>query len=103
MSLVFFSPPEYALMRPSHQQHCTLALPSSCTRNVTRNYFADGTLPPEGTLCPSDYPPFSDPRELMVGIDEEGQLLQAQALLGQILPLASHGLPYDHILTKAGL
>ena len=75
-------------------------MPSRCTVNVTRNYFADGTLPAEGTVCASDYPPFSDPEEVESAFvsDEERQRLRAQAWLGQILPLARRGLPYDHLL-----
>lgn len=80
--------------------HCTLALPSSCTLNATRSYFADGTLPAEGTVCKTDFPPFSDPEELASAFasGEEGQRLEAQAQLEQILPLARRGLPFDQVL-----
>ena len=78
-------------------------MPSLCTNKVTRNYFADGTLPAEGTVCASDYPPFSNPEEVTMAFasDEERERLRAQAWLGQILPLARRGLPYDHLLPMA--
>lgn len=75
-------------------------MPSRCTVNVTRNYFADGTLPAEGTVCKTDFPPFSGPAEVASAFasGEEGQRLEAQALLEQILPLARRGLPSDQVL-----
>lgn len=78
-------------------------MPSRCTRNVTRNYFSDGTLPAEGTVCASDYPPFSDPEAVVSAFasDEERRQQRDQAWLGQILPLARQGLPYDHLLPVA--
>jgi hypothetical protein len=33
-------------------------MPSNCTAEVLRAYFADGTLPPTGTVCKTTYPPF---------------------------------------------
>ncbi|KAA1467695.1 alpha/beta-hydrolase [Dentipellis sp. KUC8613] len=38
--------------------HCSLTLPSACTVNITRAYFNDGTLPPEGHICQVDAKPF---------------------------------------------
>ena len=34
-------------------------MPSSCSADVLRAYFANGTLPPTGTVCETDFPPFS--------------------------------------------
>ncbi|EPT01002.1 hypothetical protein FOMPIDRAFT_15813, partial [Fomitopsis schrenkii] len=34
--------------------HCSLAAPSLCTAKYVREYFEDGTLPEEGTVCEVD-------------------------------------------------
>ena len=72
---------------------------SNCTVDATRKYFADGTLPAEGTVCKTDFPPFSDPEELASAFasGEEGQRLRAQLQLEQILPLARRGLPLGQV------
>ncbi|KAI0083783.1 hypothetical protein BDY19DRAFT_998260 [Irpex rosettiformis] len=41
--------------------HCSLAMPSSCSASILRAYFANGTIPPPGTVCETDFPPFSNP------------------------------------------
>ena len=70
-------------------------MPSSCTVNATRSYFADGTLPAAGTVCKTDFPPFADPAELAGAGEEEGRRWRrAQALLEQALPLARRGQPF---------
>ncbi|KAI0372414.1 hypothetical protein BV20DRAFT_1050746 [Pilatotrama ljubarskyi] len=38
--------------------HCSLALPSLCTVRAMRAFFANGTLPQEGTVCSVDASPF---------------------------------------------
>ncbi|KAI0772752.1 TAP-like protein-domain-containing protein [Trametes elegans] len=38
--------------------HCSLALPSLCTVRAMRAFFANGTLPAEGTVCDVDQTPF---------------------------------------------
>ncbi|KAI0372413.1 hypothetical protein BV20DRAFT_991265 [Pilatotrama ljubarskyi] len=38
--------------------HTSFALPSLCTAQHVRTYFANGTLPAEGTVCPVDVLPF---------------------------------------------
>jgi pimeloyl-ACP methyl ester carboxylesterase len=38
--------------------HCSGAAPSICTMELLRRYFADGTLPREGMVCPTDFKPF---------------------------------------------
>ncbi|EKM57161.1 uncharacterized protein PHACADRAFT_254740 [Phanerochaete carnosa HHB-10118-sp] len=76
--------------------HCTLAMPSACTNNVTRAFFADGTLPAKGMHCPADYPPFSG--AAIKALSEDSGRLDAQAKLGLILDLARKGLPYDHLV-----
>ncbi|KAI1139197.1 alpha/beta-hydrolase [Hypoxylon sp. FL0543] len=39
--------------------HTSLAAPSACTLKITSAYFANGTLPPEGTVCELDAPLYS--------------------------------------------
>ncbi|KAK0100486.1 hypothetical protein ONS95_008435 [Cadophora gregata] len=43
--------------------HTTLSCPSRCTARTIRAYFQNGTLPPNGTICPADMVPF-EPWEL---------------------------------------
>lgn len=83
---------------PRAAQHCTLALPSLCTVNVTRAFFKDGTLPPEGTVCKTDYPPFSEYPAAHALTKGDAERLEALARLGRIMPLASHGMPFEHLL-----
>ncbi|MFD3611977.1 alpha/beta hydrolase [Streptomyces atroolivaceus] len=42
--------------------HTALLNPSSCVQEYESRYFVDGTLPPAGTTCRQDTPPFSAPR-----------------------------------------
>ncbi|KAI0791570.1 TAP-like protein-domain-containing protein [Irpex lacteus] len=44
--------------------HCSLAMPSSCSAEVLRAYFNDGTIPPAGVVCETDFEPFSDDQVL---------------------------------------
>ena len=39
--------------------HGSLRNPSTCARTYEVHYFVDGTLPPPGTVCPQDQPPFA--------------------------------------------
>ncbi|KAL0564779.1 hypothetical protein V5O48_017258, partial [Marasmius crinis-equi] len=38
--------------------HASVAAPSACTVQAVREYFVNGTLPKEGTVCPMDGSPF---------------------------------------------
>lgn len=40
--------------------HCSINAPSVCTLSHVREYFLSGKLPPEGTVCSVDSPPFPD-------------------------------------------
>lgn len=82
----------------TYSQHPSLALPSQCTNNVTRQFFADGKLPPEGAVCEPDYQPFSDFQASAARTPEEARRAEAQGLLGQILHLAGRNLPFGHLL-----
>jgi pimeloyl-ACP methyl ester carboxylesterase len=39
--------------------HTVLLNPSACASRYVSDYLVDGTLPPEGTVCPQDQPPFT--------------------------------------------
>ena len=39
--------------------HSALLNPSRCASQYVSDYLIDGTLPPEGTVCPQDQPPFT--------------------------------------------
>jgi pimeloyl-ACP methyl ester carboxylesterase len=39
--------------------HTVLLNPSACASQYVSDYLVDGTLPPEGTVCPQDQPPFT--------------------------------------------
>lgn len=96
-------PSAYLFLPP---QHCTIALPSLCTINVTRSFFADGTLPPPGTVCPIDHPPFSEELNLDDAADfmaagataEEAGWLVAQVKLGRALPSMRQGGLFDNVM-----
>ncbi|THH28990.1 hypothetical protein EUX98_g5196 [Antrodiella citrinella] len=49
--------------------HTTIALPSLCVKTHLNAFFANGTLPPEGTVCPTSAGPFPSP-------DEDGELIR---------------------------
>jgi pimeloyl-ACP methyl ester carboxylesterase len=39
--------------------HTVLLNPSTCANDYVSRYFVDGTLPPPGTVCRQDQPPFT--------------------------------------------
>lgn len=39
-------------------------MPSSCSAEVLRAYFNNGTIPPAGVVCETDFEPFSDDQVL---------------------------------------
>ncbi|CDO72134.1 hypothetical protein BN946_scf184962.g77 [Trametes cinnabarina] len=56
--------------------HCALALPSLCMIMNVRAFFADGTLPDEGAVCPMDSSPFPDPEDTKAYSAEDRKLLE---------------------------
>jgi hypothetical protein len=42
--------------------HTALINPSSCVKAYESRYLVDGTLPPAGTTCRQDEPPFPAPK-----------------------------------------
>lgn len=67
-------------------------MPSTCTVNVVRQFFADGSLPPPGTVCQTDYPPFHEV-DLMSLSTHEAAELREHVLLGELFHRAREGLP----------
>ncbi|KAG5653159.1 hypothetical protein H0H81_002001 [Sphagnurus paluster] len=61
--------------------HCSIAAPSVCTQKYIREYFANGTLPPNGTVCSVPGSPFDEPETLKskssTGVDAEDPLHDA--------------------------
>ncbi|KAK1230456.1 hypothetical protein PQX77_006450 [Marasmius sp. AFHP31] len=53
--------PGSVLLTQDSPGHCSTKAPSVCTAQAIRAYFANGTLPEEGTVCPMDGSPFDDP------------------------------------------
>lgn len=47
--------------------HASVNGPSSCTISHLKEYFLSGTLPPEGTVCPVDLPPFNNASVAILG------------------------------------
>ena len=56
--------------------HTSTSQPSLCTAKAIRAYFVNGTLPKEGTICPSSEPTFASPNS---------------TLLSAVAPLANGG------------
>ncbi|KAF7325598.1 Alpha/beta-hydrolase [Mycena kentingensis (nom. inval.)] len=42
--------------------HASISGPSVCTFQLVREYFVNGTLPAEGTVCPVSVPLFPEPQ-----------------------------------------
>jgi pimeloyl-ACP methyl ester carboxylesterase len=56
--------------------HCSISAPSLCTAKYVRQYFVEGTLPKEGTICQSDSRPFnSSAKNEFEPADAQGRLL----------------------------
>lgn len=58
-------------------------MPSECTINAYRSFFADGTLPPPGTVCQTDYLPFAEPDVTSLS-EEEARRFSDYALLSDV-------------------
>ncbi|SPO06306.1 related to hydrolases or acyltransferases (alpha/beta hydrolase superfamily) [Cephalotrichum gorgonifer] len=50
--------------------HLSIVQPSNCTNEIIAQYFADGTLPKEGTVCEPNVPLFGNDEELPTGGEE---------------------------------
>ncbi|KAK1234091.1 hypothetical protein PQX77_002710 [Marasmius sp. AFHP31] len=53
--------------------HGSTNTPSACTAKAIREYFINGTLPKEGTVCPMDGSPFDDPKKQASGSGSSDQ------------------------------
>ncbi|KAJ8092911.1 hypothetical protein PM082_023545 [Marasmius tenuissimus] len=52
--------PGSVVLEQNSPGHCSVSAPSVCTAKIVREYFVDGTLPDQGTICPMDGMPFDD-------------------------------------------
>ncbi|KAK1218209.1 hypothetical protein PQX77_019110 [Marasmius sp. AFHP31] len=52
--------PGSVVLEQNSPGHCSVAVPSVCTAKVVREYFVNGTLPEQGTICPMDGTLFDD-------------------------------------------
>ncbi|CCM02026.1 uncharacterized protein FIBRA_04102 [Fibroporia radiculosa] len=73
--------------------HCSLSAPSLCTAKYIREYFINGTLPEEGTICEVDELPFVGPfggeTDKLMGVsDEDKSLLDALRGLAKTAPIS---------------
>ncbi|KAK6065653.1 alpha/beta hydrolase fold-1 protein [Seiridium cupressi] len=57
--------------------HGSISAPSLCTARYVRDYFQDGTLPDEGTICKPDWLPFEEPRAVHDLMHGDIQLMNA--------------------------
>ncbi|KAF8517932.1 hypothetical protein BU17DRAFT_76229 [Hysterangium stoloniferum] len=65
--------------------HCSCSLPSLCTAKITRKYFEDGSLPPDGHVCGVDTSPFLDPPAMSNVLNEEDrELMKHLRILAKI-------------------
>ncbi|KAI0325007.1 alpha/beta-hydrolase [Cubamyces sp. BRFM 1775] len=65
--------------------HCSHALPSLCTIKAMRAFFADGTLPEEGTICPVDTSPFPLHGAAQEYSEEDAKLLESARRIAQVV------------------
>ncbi|KAL0058269.1 hypothetical protein AAF712_015057 [Marasmius tenuissimus] len=71
--------PGSVVLEQNSPGHASVSVPSVCTAKVVREYFVNGTLPEQGTICPMDGTLFDDPsatnatlrRDLMSAEDAE--------------------------------
>jgi hypothetical protein len=64
--------PSSVVLTQNAYGHCSLAAPSTCSVRYIREYFQNGTLPANGTVCDSDFDLFEFPglNEGVMGLDE---------------------------------
>ncbi|TFY83522.1 hypothetical protein EWM64_g478 [Hericium alpestre] len=78
--------------------HCSVSAQSVCTVNITRAYFKDGSLPPDGHICPVDIKPFEGKDELRSYSAEESKILahlkMVATYFGQMGDLRQSGEPF---------
>ncbi|KAI0658734.1 TAP-like protein-domain-containing protein [Cubamyces menziesii] len=65
--------------------HCSHALPSLCTTKAMRAFFADGTLPEEGTICSVDASPFPLNGTAQEYSEEDAKLLESVRRIAQVV------------------
>jgi hypothetical protein len=72
--------------------HCSFQhnpLPSLCTAKIKRAFFANGTLPEEGTVCEVDGVAFPAPGAMKATTEEERQMVEDERVIREVLAMAS--------------
>lgn len=64
--------PGSALLVSNSYGHTSLSTPSHCAASYIRNYFQDGALPKEGTVCDPDLVPFEKWNITTSNVSDEG-------------------------------
>ena len=75
----------YTTLTERRDQHCSHALPSLCTTKAMRAFFADGTLPEEGTICSVDASPFPLNGTAQEYSEEDAKLLESVRRIAQVV------------------
>jgi hypothetical protein len=65
--------------------HCTTSAPSICTAKYLREYFVNGTLPAEGTICKADAVPFERTTVSASSVEDQ-ELFEALEGLTNMIP-----------------
>ena len=68
-------------------QHTSATLISTCTVGFLRAYFANGTLPPEGTICQVDESPFAPTGDNYTDVSD------AESMADSVASASSSALP----------
>lgn len=71
--------------------HCSTAVYSKCTVNYIAQYFKDGSLPDEGTVCEADILPFGPGSNATAQSTEDFIAAELHGVLGQAILAAGGG------------
>ena len=75
-------------------------MPSTCTVEAMRAFFADGTLPAPGTVCKTDYLPFEEPQ---FTDGAEMRMSADMRVLSRLMSKVRKGLRDDDVLLSDAL
>lgn len=80
------------LLQQNSYGHCSFSAPSLCTAKYVRNYFLNGKLPVEGTICePDELPLVGKVDERISSLsNEDAELLEVMKALGDAVPNFGH-------------
>ncbi|KAI0343760.1 hypothetical protein BDW22DRAFT_1428303 [Trametopsis cervina] len=83
--------------------HAIISMYSKCTVGIINAFFANGTLPPPGTVCKTDHLPFGSPDDIAFMSTEELRKARAHKLIGKAMNLVRSGVPLDSMLNEIRL